>query len=360
MKALWRLLISHNKSYLRDRMSLFFTLLFPVLFMGLFGLIFSSEDASKFDIGLVLEDTSPGGQMIEQSFSRVEIFIIHLGSRQEELEALKGGERRAVLIIPEGISQNLAQAKAVEVEIHYDPSQQITAQTTLSVLRQVLGEINKSITQRPDLLVAKEVSIQTQRLRSIDYLVPGILCMAIMQLGIFSTAGMVTNRQNLVLKRLAATPLPRHLLVTSQTVHQVVICFIQAAVLILLGRFWFGVHVLGNWLLLGGLLILGALAFISMGFVLASFARTEESFHAMAQVVNFPMMFLSGIFFPVEVMPDFLRPVIRAMPLTYLGDALRQVMIGAGPLYSLHTDVLVLAGWLALCLAISFRFFRWE
>jgi len=360
MKAFWRLLVSYSKSYLRDKVYVFFTLLFPVLFMGLFGLIFSREDTGKFDIGLVLEDTSPGGQMIEQTFSSVEIFVIHRGSRQGELEALKGGERRAVLIIPERLSQDLAQARAVEVEIHYDPSQQVTAQTTLSVLRQVLGEINKSITQRPDLLVAKEISIQTERLRSIDYLVPGILAMAIMQLGIFSTAGMVVNRQNLVLKRLGATPLPRYLLITSQTLHQVAICFMQAALLILLGRLWFGVHVLGNWLLLAGLVILGGLTFISMGFVAASFARSEESFTAITQVLNFPMMFLSGIFFPVEVMPDFLRPVIRAMPLTYLGDALRQVMVGAGPLYSLHTDVLVLAGWLALCLAISFRFFRWE
>ncbi len=360
MKAFWRLLISYNKSYLRDRMSVFFTLLMPLLFMGLFGLIFSSEDTSKFNIGLVLEDTSPGGQMIEQAFSSVEVLIIHRGSRQEELEALKGGDRRAVLVIPEGLSQNLAQAKATEVEIHYDPSQQVAAQMALSILRQVLGEINKGITERPDVLVAKEISIQTERLRAIDYLVPGILAMAIMQLGLFSLAGMVTNRQNLVLKRLGATPLPRYLLITSQTVHQVIICFTQAALLIVLGRLWFKVHVLGNWFLLAGLVVLGALTFISIGFVVASFARTEESFVAITQAMNFPMMFLSGIFFPIEVMPSFLMPVLKAMLLTYLGDALRQTMIGSGPLHSMNTDVLVLAGWLVVCLAISFRFFRWE
>ena len=217
MRAFWRLLISYNKSYLRDRMSVFFTLLMPVLFMGLFGLIFSSEDASKFDIGLVLEDTSPGGDMIEQAFSSVEVFVVHRGSRQEELEALEGGERRAVVIIPAGLSQNLATAQPSEVQVYFDPSQMVTAQTVLSIVRQVLAEINKGVTGRPDLLVANETSIQTQRLRAIDYLVPGILAMAIMQLGLFSLAGMVANRQNLVLKRLGATPLPRHLLISSQT-----------------------------------------------------------------------------------------------------------------------------------------------
>lgn len=184
--------------------------------------------------------------------------------------------------------------------------------------------------------------------------------MAIMQLGLFSMSGLVANRQNLVLKRLGATPLPRHLLITSQTANQVLICFTQAVLLIVLGRFWFKVAVLGNWLLLAGIVVLGALTFIAVGFVLASFARTEESFMAMSQAINFPMMFLSGIFFPVEVMPDFLRPVLKALPLTYLGDALRQVMIDAPPLYSLSTDALVLAGWLIACLAVSFRFFRWE
>lgn len=78
------------------------------------------------------------------------------------------------------------------------------------------------------------------------------------------------------------------------------------------------------------------------------------------QIVQFPMLFLSGIFFPIEIMPDFMRPIVEAIPLTYLGDAFRQIMVDATPLHSLATDVAVLAGWLVVCMLLAIRFFRWE
>jgi ABC-2 type transport system permease protein len=80
----------------------------------------------------------------------------------------------------------------------------------------------------------------------------------------------------------------------------------------------------------------------------------------MTSVVQFPLMFLSGIFFPLEIMPDWLRGVATFLPLTYLGDALRQTMVGGAPFVPLGVDVAVLVGWLALCFAISARFFRWQ
>ena len=106
--------------------------------------------------------------------------------------------------------------------------------------------------------------------------------------------------------------------------------------------------------------ILGALAFTSIGYVIASFARTEEAANGITSVVQFPLMFLSGIFFPLEIMPDWLRSIATLMPLTYLGDALRQVMVGGAPFVPLGVDVLILGAWLAVCLVISGRFFRWQ
>jgi ABC-2 type transport system permease protein len=78
------------------------------------------------------------------------------------------------------------------------------------------------------------------------------------------------------------------------------------------------------------------------------------------QLIQFPMLFLSGIFSPIDFMPDFMRPRVTAMPLTYLGDALRQIMVDAAPIYSLTTDMAVLVGWLAVCMVLTSRFFRWE
>ena len=103
-----------------------------------------------------------------------------------------------------------------------------------------------------------------------------------------------------------------------------------------------------------------SMTFISIGYVIASYARTEESANALTSIVQFPLMFLSGIFFPIEIMPEVLQPVASLMPLTYLGDALRQVMVGGVPFMPLPVDFAVLAAWLIGSFAISARFFRWQ
>ena len=102
------------------------------------------------------------------------------------------------------------------------------------------------------------------------------------------------------------------------------------------------------------------MTFIALGYVIASFASTEESANGMTSVVQFPLMFLSGTFFPIDAMPDALRTVARAMPLTYLGDALRQVMVDGTPFSPLWICFVVLVGWLVVCFGIAARFFRWQ
>jgi ABC-2 type transport system permease protein len=124
--------------------------------------------------------------------------------------------------------------------------------------------------------------------------------------------------------------------------------------------FAFGVEIVGPLLLAGLFIAIGAMAFLALGYVIASFARTEEAANGMTSVVQFPMMFLSGTFFPLDQMPAFLQGIARVIPLTYLSDALRQVMVGGAPFVPLPVDALVLGGWLVVTLVISARFFRWQ
>ena len=105
---------------------------------------------------------------------------------------------------------------------------------------------------------------------------------------------------------------------------------------------------------------LGAIAFLALGYVIASFAKTEESANGMTSVVQFPMMFLSGTFFTIDQMPDFLQGIARLIPLTYLSDALRQVMVGGAAFAPLWVCAAVLIGWLVVCFGIAARTFRWQ
>jgi ABC-2 type transport system permease protein len=194
----------------------------------------------------------------------------------------------------------------------------------------------------------------------ISYLGPSILGMAIMQLGIFSAIPLVADREKLILKRLNATPLRRWQLVGSNVLMRLLIAIGQTVIIVGVGAQLYGVQVAGNPLLVGALVILGSMTFIALGYVIASFAPTEDAANGMTSVVQFPLMFLSGTFFPIDTMPDYLKVVARVMPLTYLGDALRQVMVHGTPFAPLWVCIAVLAGFLVVCFGIAARFFRWQ
>ena len=165
-----------------------------------------------------------------------------------------------------------------------------------------------------------------------------------MQLGVFAAIPLVADREKLILKRLQATPLRRWQLVGSNVVMRLLIAIVQTAIIVGVGSA--RVRRPGRGQLAarsGRFVVLGSLTFIALGYVIASFASTEESANGMTSVVQFPLMFLSGTFFPIDAMPDALQAVARAMPLTYLGDALRQVMVGGTPFSPLWVCFAVLA-----------------
>ncbi|MCC7352896.1 MAG: ABC transporter permease [Anaerolineae bacterium] len=361
MKAFAKMFTASLKEFARDRTAFFWTLAFPILFMLLFGAIFGGGDSTQIQVGLVVEDQGSAGEGLAQAFSNVPVIKLYRGDRETELAALKTGKRGVVVVLPAGLSQSIGSGQTGQVEVYYDPSQQMSTQFRLAVVQQVLEHTERHVTGNTPMFSMTPKTIQAERMRNIDFLVPGILGMALMQLGIMATSQpLIALRQNQVLRRLGTTPLPRTTVLTSQVTLRVLIAVAQAALIVLVARLVFNVQMTGSWLVLLGVVLFGGLTFVSIGYLIAAVARTEESGMAIAQIINFPMMFLSGIFFPVEVMPKFLKPVVTAMPLTYLGDALRQTMVGASALHPLTLDIAVLGAWLLVCLALAVRFFRWE
>jgi ABC-2 type transport system permease protein len=190
---------------------------------------------------------------------------------------------------------------------------------------------------------------------------PGMLGIALLWLGLFGTAlPLVQQRTGQVLRRFSITPLRPATMLLAQVGWRVTIGLMQAGLFMLVGYLAFGVGVEGNLLLFGATVALGALLFVSMGYLLAGLSSSEEGLIAMAQIVNFPMMFLSGGLFPIEMLPDFLKPAVDVLPLTYLTDALGQIMAASSGLHPLGLDLAVVSGWLAVCLVLGVKFWRWE
>jgi ABC-2 type transport system permease protein len=222
----------------------------------------------------------------------------------------------------------------------------------------VFGVVN--LGGRPPLVVPSPQTVQTTNLNAISYFVPSMLGLSIMQVGIFAAIPLVADREKLILKRLAATPLRRWQLVGSNVLMRVLIAFTQAIIIVAVGTLAFGVEVTGSLLVVAAFVTLGAMAFLALGYLIASFAKTEDSANGMTSMIQFPMMFLSGAFFQIDSMPQPLQVVARLIPLTYLADALRQVMVGGAAFAPLWVCAGVLFAWLVVCFAISARKFQWQ
>ncbi len=361
MSAFLHLYIASLKEFVRDRMTIFWTLAFPLVFVILFGVIFAGGGDSQFDVGLVVEDQGQPAQQIASILRQVPVFKLSETGHDAEITALKRGDRRAVIILPDGISKDIAAKQPAPISIFYDPANQQAWQIVLTVTRQVLDQVDRQITGTQPAFVLDEETVQAAQLRSIDYLLPGILAMALMQLGLFGTAQpLVSLRDQGVLRRLSATPLPRWTILASQIALRLTIALAQTVIILGFGVIGFGVPLQGNPLMLLGMVIVGALTFIALGYMVAAFSKNQDTASGISSLLNFPMMFLSGLFFPVEFVPGFLQPIIRIIPLTYLVDAIRQIMIGTNPLFPLPVDVGVLAVWFVAALALSIRFFKWE
>ncbi|MDD5191265.1 MAG: ABC transporter permease [Dehalococcoidales bacterium] len=360
MKIFFELIKSNFRQLFRDKASLFFTFAFPIVFMVIFGLIWSGDNNFKANVGLVSKSSSLEAQAFSQAFHGIGAFKVEDGDLTVLLTKLKAGELRAVIVIPEDISAAGANGKTSDITLYYDPTNTTTAQVVLPVAAQVIEQVERMISRQPSVVQLTTQSIQSRQMRNIDYLVPGIVAMSLLSTGLFCAMPLIQQREKKILKRWSATPIHRSSIIYSQVIFRLVLGLAQTVLLIGIARLVFNVQMVGNWLQLAGFVCVGTLALISVGYVIASFVKTEEGAMPVIQLVQFPMMFLSGIFFPVEMMPGFMKPVIQAMPVTYLGDGLRQIMIEATPIHTMNINLLVLGGWLVVCLAVSVRYFRWE
>jgi ABC-2 type transport system permease protein len=363
MQAMLALTLANIRSYRRDRAALFWTLAFPLIFIFMFGFIFQGGEAGRLTFGWVDEDGTPAAAELRAAFAAQDGTDLVDAAKDDALARMRDGEVDAIVLVPAGYGDGIAAGMAgaggpTPVVIYTDPSRTDLTSAVFQSIGAVLGVVN--LGGRPPLIVPQPETLQTENLNFISYFVPSMLALSVMQVGIFAAVPLVADREKLILKRLAATPLRRWQLVGSNVLMRLLIAMVQAVIIVAVGSIFFGVEVTGSLALSVFFVALGAVAFLALGYVLASFTRTEEAANGLTSVVQFPMMFLSGTFFPIDAMPDFLQTIARLIPLTYLSDALRQVMVGGAAFAPLSVCAMVLAGWLVVCFAISARYFRWQ
>ncbi len=353
------LTIASIKMFVRNRQALFFTLFSPLLIMVILGLI-GFDKPQSFDIGLVAQNPSAETKVFVDQIKNFSVFKVHEGTLDEELTQLKDGERTVVVSVPFDFITSTAPVSPKELQVYINESKQGEAQAVISILSQYLDRTTLGLVAAPTYFTVKQEIVDSQHLKYIDFLLPGLIAMSVMQMAVFSVAFVfVQLKEKGVLKRLMATPmLPRHF-VTAQIITRLLVSLAQAAIFIAVGVLALHAHVLGSYWLVLLCVILGGLMFLGLGFSISGLSKTVESVPAIANLSVFPMLFLGGVFFSISNMPMWLQHIAKFLPLTFFSTALRSVMTKTATFGDIKWDLLGMAVWAVILIGaatFSFRF----
>jgi ABC-2 type transport system permease protein len=357
-----KLTLATLKMFVRNKQSLFFTLFMPFIFIGIFGLI-GFDKPQTIDLGIVTSSPSASTQTFVDSLGNISAFHVHTGTEADERAALQKGDRAVVAIIPDNLfpdptAKTLPTPKSVTILKNVAYEQQ--AQTAIAILTQLFDKTTLEVAKAPTLFKLDVQDINAKRVRYIDFLLPGIVAMSIMQMAVFSVAFVFTDyKEKGILKRLLATPMKPRQFVTSQVITRLIVAVVQAAVLLGFGALIFSSHIYGNPLLILLTILLGGIMFLGLGFTISGLSKTVEAVPAIANIIVFPMLFLSGIFFPMTSMPGWLQSVVQYLPLQPFAHALREVVGNGAGFNAIKGDLAWVTGWaiaLVLLAVITFRF----
>jgi ABC-2 type transport system permease protein len=332
---------SKVRDFIREPEAVVWVFLFPMLLALVLGFAFREKPPDRTPIGVV---AGPGAEPTLAALSRSPGLLPRQYSAEEGRNALRTG-KISLLVEP-----------GPPVVFRFDetrPDSRIARLEAEDSLQRAAG--------RTDRLPVRSEKVTEKGARYIDFLIPGLIGMNLMGTGIWSLAFSITNaRSRKVLKRLIATPMRRSDYLFSQILGRMV--FLVPEILLLggFGRLIFGVPMRGSVILFFTLCLLGAMSFCGLGLLIASRVSTVEGASGLANLTMMPMWLLSGVFFSAERFPDAIQPLIRALPLTALNDALRAVMNEGHGLAQIAPQLGILAAWGVVSFAVALKIFRWK
>ncbi len=355
MRLKWKIFVASLRMFTRQREAIIWTLLLPLFMITLFGFV-KFDGMGKLDLGVVNEAGANGNQLIE-SLKSVKALKVSGGAQDIELAELGKGERDMVLIIP----PNFYLGAASQLTVYFNDARPQEVQLGQLVLQRVLDEIVFAQSPPPNRIVLAAVPVKSRNLTYIDFLVPGILSMSIMQMGIFGVAfGFVQLKKRGILRRLWVTPIKPSDFILGQVAMRLLVVLMQICIIIGVGVAFFGLHFMGNFLELFLLGLLGGIVFLSMGFALAGISKSEDQVAPLANVISLPMMLLSGVFFSRNNLPGVVHTITDYFPLTYLADGMRSIAIDGATLAQVGPQFLGLGVWCIISCTIAVKMFRWE
>lgn len=338
---LWHLTVAKVREFLREPEAIFWVLIFPVLLALALGIAFRSKGPETLAVGV---QDGPGAASLVEALARDPILSPRLLSPDDARKHLATG-RVALVVVP-----------GDEPVYWFDPAREESG-----LARRAVNDAIQSSRGRSDPLPVRTLEVTEKGARYIDFLIPGLLGLNLMGTGMWGIGfSIVVARSRGLLKRLVASPMRRSDYLLAQMLGRMIFLVPEVALLVGFGVVLFDVPFRGSTLLFAAVTVVGAMAFSGFGLLAACRARTIEAVSGLMNFIMLPMWLLSGVFFSPSRFPDALQPLVQALPLTALNDALRAVMLEGAGLAQIGGELAIVASWGVVTFAAALWLFRWR
>ncbi len=341
---LWQLSLVRFREFTREPEAVFWTFLFPILLATGLGIAFRNRTPEQPHIGIVRG--LPGSEALTRALASDSAFVIEQFDDSAARRALRTAAV-ALVAVPH---------RADSVEYRFDP-----ARTESRTARMMVDQAIQKAAGRTDPVRIAETTISEKGSRYIDFVVPGLLGMNLMGSGIWGIAfSIVTARNKRLLKRLMATPMKRTHYLLSYLVSRLLFLTLEVASLLGFAALIFGVPMRGSVVTLSLICLVASVSFGALGLLISSRARTTEGVSGLTNLVMLPMWIFSGVFFASSNFPEAVQPVIHALPLTAVNDALRANMLEGAALTQVLPQIGIVTFWGIAAFVTALKLFRWR
>lgn len=351
------------KRLFRDKVAIFFVFVFPLIFLVIFGSIFKGNDDVSFRVGLLNQSKTQFAKDFEKQIRDNKVFKVD--AEITDLEAAKEKMNRsqldATIILPDGFGDLIDNLPSGQATVLYDQSNQQAGQTLASVMEAVFKDINTKLVPTTTPFTVKAESTATKGLSQFDYTFSGILGFTLLSLGIFGPTTVFPRlKQRGVLRRYHTTTLKVWQYFIGNVISNAIVGLLALVAMFAAAVLFFDLNMRGNYLNLVAVVLFGVTMLFGIGLALGGWAKNENQAAPLAQLVTLPMMFLSGVFFPTFLMPEFLQKITQFIPLTPVIESIRRIITENASLIDLAPQLGIMAVWTIVIYIIAFRVFRWE
>ena len=369
MRSSWHLIYVfariNTKRFFRNRVAIFFGVLFPIIILFVIGGIFSGGGNVSFDVALINQSsTTQAAKVVGQLEANPSVFrlskTVHTLAAAQA--AMARGTLDAVIFIQPTFGRTAAGSStpAGALTVYYPYTNAQEARALASVLTGELQALNATyVPVRAPFTVRTEQS-GTRGLTSFDYTFAGLLGFALLGIGIFGPTSVFPElKRQGVLRRLETTPLTVWQYFIATAISQCIVGFVTIIAMFAAAILVFKLQVAGNWLALFVFLTISIATILGIGLAIGGWAKDQSQAAPLANIVTFPMLFLSGTFFPRYLMPSWLQTVSAYFPLTPAIDGVRMIAVEGKSLVGVAPQLGLLFAWSLVIYVVAFRVFRW-